>query len=52
MKVYIVFQDNCNEGDCDCLLESLDSVWEDEKKAKTRAAQTYNGRVECQEVKD
>jgi hypothetical protein len=45
MTIYIVLTDDCNENDCGCFLESIESVWLDEKKATERANQLYNARV-------
>ena len=50
MKVYIVMVDDCNENDCGCYSESIDSVWFDEEKANKRAEERYNGRVSEQNV--
>jgi hypothetical protein len=52
MKVYIVLSDDCNENDCGCFSESIESVWLDEKKANKRAKELYNGRVSDHEVRE
>lgn len=48
--VYIVMADDCNEGDCQCTLESVDSVWFNKGAANTRAGQVYHGRVITEKV--
>ncbi len=50
MKVYIVLTDACPE--CGCWSESIDSIWANEKDAKKRAKEKYNGKFRCYEVKD
>lgn len=45
MKVYVVLSADCNEADCGCYLESIDSIWLSKDKAISRAEERYNGRV-------
>ncbi len=50
--VFIVISDDCNEGECDCTLESIDSVWFNEDKANDRAKEVYHGHVQKEVIKD
>jgi len=52
MKVYLVIEDYCNERDCDCVLEGVDSVWLDKEKANARAQWVYRGRVDERTVSE
>lgn len=52
MKVYIVMTDDCNENDCGCYIESIDSIWLDEEKAKKRAKEVFRGYVTSEEVRN
>ena len=51
MKVYLVFSDDCNEADCGCFIESVDSVWLNEADANKRCKEVYHGRVDSQDAK-
>ena len=44
--------DDCNEGDCNCRLESIDSIWFDEEKANEQAKKRYHGTVTEEEVRE
>lgn len=46
MKVFLVIEDYCNEEDCGCKLEGVESVWLDKEKASARSKLVYQGRVE------
>lgn len=48
--VYIVWSDDCNEGDCGCVHESIHDIYFEEYKAKHIASKLYHGRVEKREV--
>ena len=50
MKVFIVMTDDCNENDCGCYIESVDSVHATEKSAILRCSQVYRGRIQCEYV--
>ena len=52
VKVYLVYADDCNENDCGCWSESVDSIWFDEEAAKKQAGKVYHGRVDPQEVSE
>lgn len=52
MVVYIVMTDDCNENDCGCYSESIDSVWLNEEKAKEKAKSSYKGYVKKLETED
>jgi len=43
--LYLVMSDDCNEGECDCILESPDSIWDDKKLAEKRCKEVYKGRI-------
>jgi hypothetical protein len=51
MEIFIVFADDCNENDCGCWLESIDSVWLKRSAADERLKQVYHGRVDTYTAK-
>lgn len=51
MKVYLVYSDDCFEGDCMCFHRSLDSVWFDKEKAEARMKEVFRGEMDEEEVR-
>ena len=51
MRIYIVYADSCNEDDCGCYIEHVDSLWLKEEDAEKRRKEVYNGRVSFEEAK-
>ena len=43
-------QDDCNENDCGCYSESIDSIWFDKNKAEKVAETRYHAHVDEHEV--
>lgn len=52
MKVYLVFTDDCNEEDCGCYIESVDSVYLSKEEAEKKAKEVYRGEVREYNVED
>jgi hypothetical protein len=52
LRIHIVMSDDCNEEDCGCVLESIDSVFLDETKAHRRAKELFVGRVVSMTTED
>lgn len=48
--VYIAWSDDCNEGDCMCMHESIHGIYFDEITAREIARNLYHGRVEKHEI--
>lgn len=48
--VYIVLSEDCNEKDCNCESESIDSVWLDEENAKKQVEKRWRARVSKQKI--
>ena len=51
-KVFIVKVDDCNENDCGCSSESIDSIWLDKTKAEEQAKRRYRGYVSEYNISD
>jgi len=52
MKIYIVKSDDCNENDCGCYTESIDSIYLTLVEAVARANKLYHGSVAEYEVEN